>query len=210
MKKNIALLCLSILLNAFGNALTVKAALGSAPWTAAGLNISNLLHITVGNALILLGLLALIVDDILRKKWNKMKDIYNFLYLLCFGYFIDLWLLVLTKFHVNLFAFRLIVCVFGIMCIGCALSIYLRLNVVLHPFDDMLKILREKYFKGNTVIAQRLSLGVPLCIGLSIGFINHNIVGINIGTVISFLCMGYFIIFFDKRIHLTLQKATRL
>lgn len=200
-------LIISVFLNAFGNALTVKAALGSAPWTAASLNLSNVFGITVGNALIIMGAVVLIADDLLRKHWNGIKDFFNFLYVLSFGYVVDLWLMLMQQIVIsNLFG-RVVICVFGILCIGAALSIYFRVNLVLHPFDDMLKILREKYLKGNVVLAQRISLGIPLTIGLSIGLIRHHLIGISLGTAISFLCTGYFILLFDKTIRLHLQDG---
>lgn len=200
-------LVVSVFLNAFGNALTVKAALGSAPWTAASLNLSNVFGITVGHALIIMGAIVLIADDLLRKHWNGIKDFFNFLYVLSFGYVVDLWLMLMQ--HIafsNLFG-RVGLCILGILCIGAALSIYFRVNLVLHPFDDMLKILREKYLKGNVVLAQRISLGIPLTIGLSIGLIRHHLIGISLGTAISFLCTGYFILLFDKTIRLHLQDG---
>ncbi|WP_141430518.1 YitT family protein [Bacillus sp. 03113] len=206
MKQRIAWLCLSILLNAFGNALTVKAALGSAPWTAAGLNIAHFFHITVGWALILLGTVVLLVDDLLRKRWNKKRDIFNFIYLLSFGYLIDVWLFIMQHMQINVFVIRLIVCVIGVLFIGAAVSIYLRVNLVLHPFDDLLKIFREQYFKGNVVLAQRIALGIPLSISLLIWLLTKSIVGVNIGTIITFLCMGYFIMFFDKWIRIKIRE----
>ncbi|CAM3299039.1 YczE/YyaS/YitT family protein [Sporolactobacillus spathodeae] len=126
-------LIISVFLNAFGNALTVKAALGSAPWTAASLNLSNVFGITVGNALIIMGAVVLIADDLLRKHWNGIKDFFNFLYVLSFGYVVDLWLMLMQQIVIsNLFG-RVVICVFGILCIGAALSIYFRVNLVLHP-----------------------------------------------------------------------------
>ncbi|MBP3038792.1 hypothetical protein J9303_04640 [Bacillaceae bacterium Marseille-Q3522] len=206
MTQKLVLLFISIVLNAFGNALTVKAALGSAPWTAAGLNIANSLHISVGWALIILGTTTLLLDDLLRRRWNRMKDIYNFLYLLSFGYFIDIWLFIMQNIEMHTYFFRFFVCVAGIACIGAALSIYLRVNLVLHPFDDLLKILRDQYFHGNVVLAQRLALGIPLSISMLIWLITKNLVGINVGTIISFLCLGYFILFFDKWIHVKVKS----
>lgn len=206
MAKAIFWLCVSILLNGFGNAVTVKAALGSAPWTAAGLNFSNMFGITVGNALIIMSLIVMIADDCLRRRWNRMKDVYNFIYVLSFGYVIDAWLFVMQGITLHGFALRLVSCLFGVICIAAALSIYLRLNLVLHPFDDLLNILREKYLKGNVVLAQRISLGIPLAIGLSVGLVRHEIIGISIGTLFSFLCMGYFILLFDKMIPLRLHE----
>lgn len=208
MAKGLFWLCMSVFLNAFGNALTVKAALGSAPWTAAGINISNATGLTVGNALIILGLVTLIADDLLRRRWNGIKDIFNFLYMLSFGYLIDFWLFLMQSVDVNGWFLRTVACVFGVLCIAAALSIYFRVNLVLHPFDDLLKILRENYLHGNVVLAQRISLGIPLTVGLSIGLFRHHLLGINLGTAVSFLCMGYFILFFDRFIHLHLdQKA---
>ncbi|MFX3618972.1 MAG: YitT family protein [Sporolactobacillus sp.] len=199
-------LILSVFLNAFGNALTVKAALGSAPWTAASLNLSNIFGISVGNALIIMGFIVLVADDLLRKRWNGIKDFFNFLYVLSFGYVIDLWLSLMHPVSFTNVFLRISVCVIGVMCIGAALSIYFRVNLVFHPFDDLLKILREKYLKGNVVLAQRISLGIPLTIALAIGLVRRQLIGINLGTAISFLCMGYFILFFDKMIRLHLNE----
>lgn len=195
-------LVLSVFLNAFGNALTVKAALGSAPWTAASLNLSHVLGITVGEALIIMGAVVLVADDLLRQHWNGFKDFFNFLYVLSFGYVVDMWLVVMRPLNFTNPAMRVALCVIGILCIGAALSIYFRVNLVLHPFDDLLKIIREKYLHGNVVRAQRIALGIPLVIGLTIGLMRHQLVGISLGTAISFLCTGYFILLFDKTIQL--------
>lgn len=208
--KSMVWLVVSVLLNAFGNALTVKAALGSAPWTAASLNVSSALGITVGQALIIAGGIVLIVDDFLRGHWNRMKDLFNFLYVLSFGYLIDAWLFVMQHMAVNGMIVRVTVCTIGILCIGCALSIYFRINLVLHPFDDLMKIMQEKFFHGHIVPAQRLSLGIPLAIGLAVGLIRHDLIGISLGTVISFLCTGYFIVLFDKLVKLHLDSEWHL
>ncbi|GAY76719.1 YczE/YyaS/YitT family protein [Sporolactobacillus inulinus] len=210
MTKGLLWLCTSVLLNAFGNALTVKAAFGSAPWTAASLNISSATGLTVGTVLILMGLVVLVADDMLRQHWNGIKDVFNFLYMMSFGYLIDLWLLVMQPITVNGWLLRVLVCVIGVLCIAAALSIYFKVNLVLHPFDDMLKILREKYLKGNVVLAQRISLGIPLAIGLAVGFFRHELVGINLGTLISFLCMGYFILFFDRFLPVHVNREAML
>ncbi|WP_239984773.1 YczE/YyaS/YitT family protein [Sporolactobacillus pectinivorans] len=209
MAKGLVWLLVSVLLNAFGNALTVKAALGSAPWTAASLNLSSAFGITVGQALIIVGFIVLVVDDFLRGRRSLLKDFFNFLYVLTFGYMIDAWLLLMQHLAMNGFILRVAVCVLGIMCIGCALSIYFRVNLVLHPFDDLMKILREKFFHGNVVLAQRVSLGIPLAVGLSIGLVRHQLIGISVGTAVSFLCMGYFILMFDKILKLHLDRKWR-
>lgn len=204
--KGIVWLIASVLMNALGNALTIKASVGSAPWTAASLNLSSMSGLTVGNILVVMGFIVLIVDDVLRRHWNGIKDVFNFLYLLSFGYVIDAWLFVLQPVSVNSLILRIMICVVGLMCIGAALSIYFRVNLCLHPFDDLMKILREKYLHGNVVLAQWISLGIPLLISLPLGLFRHHLIGINIGTVISFLCMGYFILLFDRIIHLHLER----
>jgi uncharacterized membrane protein YczE len=204
--KKMVWLAVSVLLNALGNALTVKAALGSAPWTAASLNLADTIGMTVGETMIIFGFVVLIADDLLRSHWKIRNDFFNFLYVLTFGYLVDAWLFVMQNLTIDGLILRLIVCVFGVMCIGCALSIYFRVNLVLHPFDDLMKIMRDKYFHGNVVPAQRLSLGIPLTIALTVGLLRHYLVGVNVGTLVSFLCMGYFIELFDKIIKLHLDR----
>ncbi|WP_445489136.1 YczE/YyaS/YitT family protein [Niallia sp. 03133] len=206
----VILLVFSIILNALGNALTIKVALGSAPWTAASLNVSKGLGISVGSATIIIGSIILILDDVLRRKFNRIKDLYNFLYLMSFGYIIDLWLLSMRNVEFHHFSFRLFLCIAGILMIGAAVSIYLRVDLVFHPCDDLLNILRRKYLNGNVIYAEIISLGLPLCISGIFGVVQNKIYGINIGTLISFMFLGFFIHFFDRTIQLNNRPIVQL
>ncbi|MFT8320614.1 MAG: hypothetical protein ABF649_06885 [Bacillus sp. (in: firmicutes)] len=205
----IILLIFSIVLNALGNALTIKAALGSAPWTAASLNVSMGLGISVGTATIMIGSIVLVIDDLLRRKFNKIKNLFNFLYLVSFGYIIDLWLFSMKHVEFNHFSFRLFLCIVGILMIGAAVSIYLRVDLVFHPCDDLLNILRHKYLNGNVIYAEIISLGIPLCISGAFGIVQNRIYGINIGTIISFMFLGFFIHFFDRTIQLNNRQIVQ-
>ena len=50
----------------------------------------------------------------------------------------------------------------GVTLIGVAISIYQRVNLVLHPADDLFQILRFRYFKGNATLPNGLnSLFLP-------------------------------------------------
>lgn len=198
MSKKIVYLVISILLNTLGNALMIKVALGSAPWAAAALNTSGFFGITTGQALIALGVFALIMTNVLRKRLELIKDAFNFVYMLFYGYFVDIWLFVLGPLRIDIYVLRLIVCVFGIALIGCAISVYFRVNLVIHPFDDFIKILKTDYMNGSVVRAQWITLGIALGISVVFGLLNGRILGVNIGTILTYILLGQFAALCDK------------
>ncbi len=59
-----------LILNAFGNALTISANMGSAVWTASAVNYSRWFNINVGAILFIIGFLNTVTNQILIKHWD--------------------------------------------------------------------------------------------------------------------------------------------
>ncbi|WP_416353039.1 hypothetical protein ACNAN0_07865 [Agrilactobacillus fermenti] len=159
--QSISFLILSIILNATGNGLTVSLNLGSALWTASGVNLSHLLHFNLKWLLIIYGVVVVIINAVILQKIEPRRILNNFVFMVPFSYLVGVFadtfdLLNLQRFDLVL---RILLDCFGIILIAIAVSIYQRVNILLHPNDDFMQIIRFRFFKGNAAIA----CGFPLC-----------------------------------------------
>lgn len=192
--------------------------LGAAYWTAGYYNIASILPDWVGAqgpfnrqtwACFLVGSALIVVDQLLVGRVNAARIAGNLLFLVPFsllvGMFTDLLLGRYTPgwggfpyagddpaVHVLYMAVN----VFGMCCMGAAISLYQRANIALHPADDLMQILRFRFFDGNAVTATWASFAVPtLMIAVATvassvhdGAFTLRYVGV--GTVVAFLFQG--------------------
>lgn len=79
----------------------------------------------------------------------------------------------------------------GVGFIAVAISIYQRVNLVLHPADDLMQILRFKYFHGSAFKAMWASY-IPPTIFAIIAFVITfpNLYNFGLGTIFAFLFQG--------------------
>ena len=134
LQEKIYYLSISILLNTFGNALTISMNMGSSMWTAASVNISNYFPIQLGTVLLCNALLGIILNIIIDKKIDIPLIIGNFVFIFPFS--------VLVQFFVQGMGWlglpglpvwlRLVLNVAGIFLIAIAISIYQRVNWIIH------------------------------------------------------------------------------
>ena len=155
LQEKIYYLSISILLNTFGNALTISMNMGSSMWTAASVNISNYFPIQLGTVLLCNALLGIILNIIIDKKIDIPLIIGNFVFIFPFS--------VLVQFFVQGMGWlglpglpvwlRLLLNVAGIFLIAIAISIYQRVNWIIHPLDELTNTIRFKFCNGNPVHA---------------------------------------------------------
>ena len=79
-------LFVSIFLNAFSNALTVSTNMGSAIWTASAVNLSHWVHLSLGNALFLEGIVVAVANLFLLGRFDYFRLIRDLLYIAPFSY----------------------------------------------------------------------------------------------------------------------------
>ncbi len=78
----------------------------------------------------------------------------------------------------------------GVIMIALAISIYQRVNLILHPADDLMQILRFKYFKGSAAKAMWASYIPPTIIGIIAIFMLPDFSNYGLGTIFAFLFQG--------------------
>ncbi|KRK96906.1 hypothetical protein FD04_GL001758 [Secundilactobacillus odoratitofui DSM 19909 = JCM 15043] len=201
------LLVISIIINSLGNALTVSLNLGSALWTASAVNLAHLFQMNLGNMLLLEGVAVILANALLLRHFDWHRMLGNVLFMVPFSYLVSgithLFLMLGIQ-HLPLVP-AVILDIVGVMFIGCGISIYQRINLILHPNDDLMQIIRFKFLHGNAVTASLVAYLTPLIIILVTFSIQHQVWAVNIGTFVALFFSGTFIALSDRYVFARLK-----
>ncbi|BDR58722.1 hypothetical protein [Xylocopilactobacillus apicola] len=188
-------LLVSITINALGNGLTVSLNLGSALWTASAVNLEHLIHVDLKLILIYYGIAVIIFNAIILRKIEWRRIVNNFLFMIPFSFLVGYATNLFN--HLNLDRLNIVIRIFldcfGIVMISTGVSIYQRINILLHPNDDLMQIIRFKFFKGNSAIAMWVSLIPPIIISLICFLLTKRLYAVNVGTVFALAFQGILI-----------------
>lgn len=190
----------SILVNSFGNFLLIKSNMGSGPWIAASMGIAKSSHLQIGVCSIILNFLIYVPIIIISKKFNIFKLCGSFFVAYIFGRFLDFFLNIFEWISLENIFIRIIIFLIGDTILSAGISVYLRLNIAMNPFDQFLQTVNE-FLIPDMKKANLIYLGVPLILALAFGVYNNfDFTGIGFGTLFMFLFNGVLIKFFHKKI----------
>lgn len=209
-KKKLWFLFVSIFLNSLGGALTVIANVGVSPWSAAGINMENYLSISFGTALLISSLILQIIVVVVEKNIPFKRIVFDFLYMFVYSYGVDAWLYAFKGLHIESVAMNYAIFFIGMIFVAIAISIYVKLDIVLHPIDLFYKMLRDRFFNGNVVKAQLINYGIPIVLAILFGILDHDIVALSIGTIIYFLLFGKVLDTIDKKINIRIDSEENI
>ncbi|GAX01278.1 hypothetical protein C5L25_000931 [Secundilactobacillus silagei JCM 19001] len=206
MAASLGYFAISLVINSLGNVLTLVTSthihpsfLGSAYWTAAE---SNLGHALLGDnslvlfwAFLVLGMIVALLNAALMHHFEWKRILGNFAFLLPFSLFIQWFGDIFNRIMPNAYSpgmvtLYVIINFIGVACMGTAISIYQRVNLVLHPADDLTQILRFRYCHGNVTLAMWFSYVPPTIMGIIAVLMTGSLVNIGIGTLFAFLFQG--------------------
>ncbi|MCP9313302.1 hypothetical protein KBX31_08415 [Liquorilactobacillus satsumensis] len=197
----------SIFLNSLGNALTVSLNLGSALWTAAAVNVAHAAALQLSWILFVEGFLVILLNLFLVGHLSVRRVVGNLIFMVSFSYLVGGLSGELVTLGIGNLALplRIVLDCVGIVLIATAISIYQRVNLIMHPCDDLMQILRFKFFKGNPSTAQLVSFIPPIvAIGVVFGF-TQQIFALNIGTIFALIFQGALVGIADQRVFPTLR-----
>ncbi|MCJ8185651.1 hypothetical protein MOV07_14420 [Lactiplantibacillus pentosus] len=205
--KRCGFLGLSLLINSVGHALTVVMNLGSAVWTASAVNLYHLWPLSLQATLFTCGVVVVIMNAILIHQIIWRRIIGNLLFTLPFSVLIQWFTGLIQRTGITALplGIRIMIDVFGVLCVALATSIYQRANLILHPNDDFMQIIRFRYLKGNATIAQMVHYIPPVIIMVITFLISGQLWAVNVGTAICLFFQGTFIGYFDKHVFLNLK-----
>ncbi len=198
--RQVSYFVISILINALGNALTVTLNLGSALWTASAVNLSHLLPLSLAVIMAAEGVGLVILNAIILGKIEWQRIAGNLLFVFPFSFLIGRMVVLLGFLHITGLPLlvRIILDILGIVFIGIGISIYQRLNIILHPADDFMQILRFKFCRGHAAWAQLLSFTPPIMLLILTVSCGVPLAAINIGTLFALLFQGSVVGIADK------------
>ena len=187
--------------------MTVSLNLGSALWTAAAVNISDDTPLSLSSMLFIFGVLIIITNVILLKKFDVRRIIGNFVFMVPFSALVGAFSPLLVNIGITELPLpvRVVLDCLGVVFISIAISIYQRINWMLHPADDLMQIVRFKFFKGNSSLAQFVVFLPPIA-AIAVSYaLTHQIYAINVGTVFALMFQGSLVGVFDKLVFTDLK-----
>ncbi|CAH1854144.1 fructose permease [Convivina praedatoris] len=213
---SLAFFAFSLVINSMGNVLTIvtsqkihPAFLGSAYWTAAqnGWNVSFLggKPGTLSIVFFVVGMLVAILNMVLERRLDWKRFLGNLAFMVPFSALISIFATafanILPEAHGwGMDILYVLLNFTGVALIAIAISIYQRVNIVLHPADDLMQILRFKYFNGNAGIAMWVSYIPPTIIGIIALIVYPDFSNYGLGTIFAFLLQGNITGWADKSI----------
>ncbi|VWX33230.1 YczE/YyaS/YitT family protein [Exiguobacterium oxidotolerans] len=196
-QKRITIYLFSIIINALGNSFMVTAAIGSAPWTSASEALARISPLTVGLAIVCLHIFALGSALALGSRFSWWTIILSFSLVVLFGAAIDFFLAIHQLLYVpsNLVT-RSVYMIIGMPMISLGLALYLQIGFVLMPPDYLMKSLISRF--KSTTIGATISLAIPFLIASVLSIVEHELIGIGVGTFVFLLLNGPLIEFFQR------------
>lgn len=122
---------LSIVINSFGNALTVALNLGSPLWTATCVNVIQAIHWSLGNIMVIWGALLIVINTILIRKIDLKRISKSAIFMVLFSYLVS-WLSSILKHSLIMtmnLPVRILVDLFGICLVSLGVSMYQRVKL---------------------------------------------------------------------------------
>ncbi|MCM0599534.1 fructose permease [Periweissella fabalis] len=209
MAQSLIFFVISLVINSVGNVLTLVTSakihpgfLGSAYWTAATANLANAIGFNLFWAFFIVGILTIILNAILMGHFSLKKALGNLAFMLPFSALIQVFSDFFLGKYATIFAgmpdattpvmIGLYVALnfVGVALIAIAISIYQRVNLVLHPADDLMQILRFKYFNGHAAKAMWASYIPPTILAVIALVITRSFTNFGLGTIFAFLFQG--------------------
>lgn len=209
MGKAIAYFALSLVINSAGNVLTLVTSakihpsfLGAAYWSAAEANLGTAFHWNLFWAFLIMGFLTAVLNAILIHHWDRKRIAGNMVFMVPFSALIQVFEDFFDGKYPSLFSglpearsLGMVILYVGLNFLGVAfiavaISIYQRVNLVLHPADDLMQILRFRYFKGNAAKAMWASYIPPTIMAIIAIVITRTFANFGLGTIFAFLAQG--------------------
>ncbi|MED4647929.1 YitT family protein [Bacillus inaquosorum] len=177
---------LGILILSLGISLTIQSGLGTSPFDAVLVGLSEEVGLTVGSWEVLISVILLICNSILtRKKPMLLGLITAFIT----GIGIDLWLFIVkTTISPNMWVSKLICFGIGLVLIGLGTAIYLQTKFASTPIDHLTLIIRD--ISKRTILFSRT---LVYALFLVLAIICKGPIGI--GTLLT-VCLGGMILHF--------------
>ena len=172
---------------AVGIVFTINANLGMSPWDVFHKGLSNTIHITMGEASILVGFALIVFDTVFGERlgWGTLCNMFFI------GFFMDFLMLNHYIPITHSYLIGVLMMLFGMLIIGIASYLYIGAGLGSGPRDGLMVALTKKTGKSVRLIRTIIEASA-LIIGYALGGY------IGVGTFIMAITTGYFVQFAFK------------
>ena len=188
--KRYLVLCLGLMIMAFGVAFSIKAGLGTSPISSVPYVVSLFSPLTVGTATICMHCVFILLQILLlRRKYDPIQ-LMQIPVALLFGYLTDFAVWCIKGISCSSYLDQWALCAIGILLVGIGVSLEVTAGVVVLAGEGfVLAVCRVFPIKfGNMKIAFDVSLVIIACI-LSFIFL-HGLYGVREGTIAAAILVG--------------------
>lgn len=200
--KRYVLLMLGLFFSAVGVAFSRHGELGVSPISS----VANVLSfrfsaLTLGTWLIIWNCVLILGQIILLRKKFQLIQFLQIPVSFLFGWFTDLGMMIVSILPADTYLLRLLMVFIGIVVLGFGISLSVIANVVMNSGEAFVKAISDTTHKDFGTVKIGFDVAcVILALVLSLIFFNFTIVGTREGTIISALCTGIVVKFFNKRL----------
>ena len=201
MVKRFLVMLFGLIVTALGLAICVRPDLGISPITTLPYALSHVVPaLSLGTFVSLQHLVFFILTVLLLRRDFKPFQILQLPCAFVFGYFVDLWGLLLEAFTPSAYWARILMLLAGCVVVALGFSFIFTSGVALEANTAFLNALALRTGKpyGTLKIISDIVI-VLLAAAVSLIFL-HQIVGIREGTILAALLVGYIAGFFNRRL----------
>lgn len=188
--KRYAVLCVGLVVMAFGVAFSIKAGLGTSPISSLPYTLSRITPLSVGTATIAMHVALILLQIILlRRRYNPVQ-LMQLPVALVFGALTDFSLWVIQGISCSFYPGQWLLCIVGIFLVAFGVTLEVTANVVVLAGEGaMLAICKVFSLKfSNVKVCFDTSLVVIACV-LGLIFLGH-LTGVREGTVAAAIFVG--------------------
>lgn len=200
--KRYTLFVISLFISAFGVAFAKHGELGVTPISS----VPNVLcyicpALSMGNWLIIWNCVMIIGQILILRKRFQLIQLLQIPLSFLFGYFTDFGLWCVSFIPNQLYPVKMTLVFLGVIVLAFGIALSVIANVIMNSGEAFVKTLADAVHKnfGNVKIIFDISC-VVLSIILSLIFFDFKIVGTREGTIITAVCTGFVVKFFQKRL----------
>lgn len=177
-----------LLIMGLGISLIVISNLGSGPWDAVNVGLSNKLGLSIGFCMNMVAIVQIIIGGIINKEFPNLATMITSIFL---GLFIDFWMLFLGNITLDNVMIQFLLFMIALVIISIGISIYLVSKLPNTPLDYFMIAIKSK-LNLSLMVSKITSESIGLALGLLLGG------GIGIGTLIIVVCVGPMIQYLQK------------
>ena len=200
--KRYVLFIISLFFIALGVAFTRRGELGVSPISSVP-NVLTYIYpsLSMGNWVIIWNCIMILGQILILRKQFQLIQLLQIPLSFLFGYFTDFGMSCVSFIPNNYYPVKLMMVFTGVIILALGISLSVIANVIMNSGEAFVKTIADAMHKsfGNVKICFDISC-VLLSIILSLIFFHFKIVGSREGTVISAVCTGFVVKFFQKKL----------